>query len=161
MKPDGMDDTIGSIKPPPKTDTIPQELNHLLMLSLPKLTSLIHNSTILPKASQVIDSKLNGVDFSRLMKVVSLLSKLDQMTDLDFGLTMLWLLITGACTEPDIKKVKLSFKRDIMILKFICSKMVEVLPLMPTGTLKNLPILSQFMFTTQLSLTDILQRQYI
>ena len=88
MKPDGMVDTIGSIKLPPKMDTIPKDLNHLLMLSLLKLTSLIHNSTISPKASQVIDSKLNGVDFSKLMKVVNLLSKLDQMMDQDFGSTM-------------------------------------------------------------------------
>ena len=153
MKPDGMDDTIGSIKNPPKTDTIPKDLNHLLMLSLPKLTSLTNNSTILPKASQVIDSKLNGVDFSRLMKVVCLLSKLDQMMDLDFGLTMLWLLITGACTEPHMLRVKLNFQRDIMRLKFICSQMVEVtLPLMPTGTKKGIKlILNQFTFTTHLS----------
>ena len=161
MRLDGMADTIGSIKPPPQMDTIPKDLNHLLMLSQPKLTSLIHNSTISPKASQVIDSKLNGVDFSKLTKEVSILSKLDLMMDQDFGLTMFWLLITGVCMEPDMSRLILSFQRDIMRLKFTCSKMVEVLLLMPTGIQKNLLILNQFTFITQLFLSEILQTQYI
>mgnify|MGYP007072078495 CR=1 FL=1 len=158
-----MVDIIGSIMPPLKTDIIPIISNHLLMLLLKKLTLLINNSTILPKVSQVIISKLNGVVFLELKKVEFSLSKLDLMMDLDFGLTMLWLLIIGVCMELNMLKEKLSFQRDIITLKFTCSKMVEVLPLMPTGIQIKQLISNQFMFSIQLLLSElnIFQTQYI
>ena len=132
----------------------PQDLNHLLMLLLKKLTLLIHNSTISLKDSQVIDSRLNGPVFLEFQKVENSLSKLDQMMDQDFGLTMLWLLITGVFTELDIGKDQLNYKKDTMKLRFICSKTEEVLPPMPTGTMKNRLISYQFMSSIHLSLIE-------
>ena len=154
-KQDGMADTIGSIKPPLKTDIIPMVSHHLLMLLLKKLASLIHNSTPLLKVSQVIDSKLNGVVNLRFQKVDFSLSKLDLMMDLDFGLTIFWLLIIGVGMELNMLKVKLSFQRDIIALKFTCSKIMEVLPLMSTGIQINQLISNHFMFTIQLFLSEL------
>ena len=155
MNQDGMDTTIGSESQPDKMDMTQQDLNHLLMLLLKKLTLLIHNLTISLKDSQVIDSRLNGPVFLESQKEENSLSKLDQMMDQDFGLTMLWLLIIGVSMELGLEKDQLNYRKDIMKLRFICLKTEEVLLPTPTGTMRNPLTSHQFTFSIQVSLIEL------
>ena len=88
MQKDGMATTIGLVTGLDMMDMIQRILSQVLMFILVKFNSTIISFIILLKDSQVIDSNVNGQDFLELKKVGNLVSKLDQMMDLDFGLMM-------------------------------------------------------------------------